>query len=114
MVSPSTPRVTAVWPVWALCEGPEKDRRSWGECQKETAWRQKYTRRGLESSLLPEGYGWPGVCSGADGNAGATEAAMDTLSLYYKVIGFILLMPWTLLGLTLVGYLRSRLGRRAR
>jgi len=39
---------------------------------------------------------------------------MDTLSLYYKVIGFILLMPWTLLGLTLVGYLRSRLGRRAR
>lgn len=34
-------------------------------------------------------------------------------SLYYKVIGFILLVPWTLLGLTVVGYLRSRLARRA-
>lgn len=34
-------------------------------------------------------------------------------SLYYKVIAIILLVPWTLLGLTLGGYLRSRLARRA-
>jgi hypothetical protein len=40
----------------------------------------------------------------------AKEAAMD--SLYYKVIGFILMVPWTLLGLTVAGYLRSRLARR--
>jgi hypothetical protein len=33
--------------------------------------------------------------------------------LYYKVIGLILLAPWSLLGLTLAGYLRSRWARRA-
>ncbi len=35
-------------------------------------------------------------------------------AIYYKVIALILLLPWTLLGLTIAGYLRSRLARKAR
>jgi hypothetical protein len=33
-------------------------------------------------------------------------------ALYYKAIGAILLFPWSLVGLTVVGYLRGRWGRR--
>lgn len=35
-------------------------------------------------------------------------------SIYYAVIAGILLMPWTLLALTVAGYLRARWSRRAR
>jgi hypothetical protein len=34
-------------------------------------------------------------------------------SPYYTIVGLILLTPWTLLGLTLAGYLRGRWARRA-
>lgn len=33
--------------------------------------------------------------------------------LYYKAIGVILLFPWSLVAVTLAGYLRGRLARRA-
>ena len=36
---------------------------------------------------------------------------MDTI--YFKVIGLILVMPWGLVGLTAFGYLRARIRRRA-
>jgi len=35
-------------------------------------------------------------------------------SVYYAVIAGILLMPWTMLALTVAGYLRARWCRRAR
>jgi hypothetical protein len=35
-------------------------------------------------------------------------------ALYYKVIAFILLFPWTLVGLTMGGFLWSRWQRRSR
>ncbi len=33
-------------------------------------------------------------------------------ALYYKVIGLVLLFPWTVFGLTIAGSLRRRLARR--
>ena len=33
-------------------------------------------------------------------------------SIYYKVIGFILLFPWSILGLTVVGHLHARWARK--
>ena len=35
-------------------------------------------------------------------------------SIYYKLIAVVLLFPWALFGLTLVGYLRARWGRSGR
>lgn len=34
-------------------------------------------------------------------------------SIYYKVVGLILLVPWLLLFVTVAGHLRGRLARRA-
>jgi NhaP-type Na+/H+ or K+/H+ antiporter len=35
-------------------------------------------------------------------------------SMYYKVMALILLFPWSLLGLVLLGYVSGRLKRRVR
>ena len=35
-------------------------------------------------------------------------------SIYYKLIALVLLFPWALFGLTLVGYLRARWSGRGR
>jgi hypothetical protein len=51
------------------------------------------------------------LASGATAQ-GTPEAAVDTL--YYQVIGLILLFPWALVGLTLLGSCRHRRRRPAR
>jgi hypothetical protein len=38
------------------------------------------------------------------------EAIVETI--YYKVIAFILLFPWSILALTVVGHLRARRARK--
>ncbi len=70
----------------------------------------------LASSWLPCWRGvtpWRGVCfQGRPAGHDLPEQAME--GVYYKMIASILLFPWTLLGLTLIGYVRDCWLRAAR
>lgn len=46
-------------------------------------------------------------------HAQAAERRLEVESMYYKVVGVILLFPWSILVLTVAGHLRARWARKA-